>query len=451
MSKEIPDALLPYKEKLTPRFFELRGKVIDFVTEVINPALPTVHAQRKELLKTVDHPTKCPEPPMFNELRAQARARGLANLFLSEVCQLSVLEYSPIAEILGMNPVANLAMNCSAPDTGNMEVIERFGTPEQKKQWLEPLLNGEIRSAFAMTEPGVASSDATNISTRIERDGDEYVVNGHKWWISGAIRPECKVFVLLGKTSFSGPLHQQQSMILVPRDAPGVNILRPLAVFGEEHDHAEIIFDNVRVPVGNIILGEGRGFEIAQGRLGPGRIHHCMRSIGQAELALAAIVDRAHRRKAFGRLLAEKDGIRTAIAEARIEITMCRQLCYLAAVMADEKGFKAAQTYIAMIKVAAPRAALRIIDEAIQVHGAHGVSQDSHLAAMWTNMRTLRVADGPDMVHMMTIAKKELGGGGSAIGRKVSGTNANVEKYGKFSHVEGGALYIQGGAAKSKL
>merc|ERR1719428_155781 len=318
-----------------------------------------------------------------------------------------------------MNHLANLAMNCSAPDTGNMEVLERYGSPEQKKQWLEPLLNGEIRSAFAMTEPGVASSDATNISTRIDRDGDDYVINGHKWWISGAIRPECKVFVLLGKTSFTGPLHKQQSMILVPRDAPGVKILRPLAVFGHEHDHAEIIFDNVRVPKTNILLGEGRGFEIAQGRLGPGRIHHCMRSVGVAEQALAAIVDRAHRRKAFGRILAEKDDVRKAIAEARIEITKCRQLCYLAAVVADEKGFKAAKVHIAMIKVAAPRACLQVIDDAIQLHGAHGVNQDSQLASMWTNMRTLRVADGPDMVHM-TIAKNEIAKGQSEIGRSVS-------------------------------
>lgn len=444
LDKDLPEALLPYKERLTPRFFEVREKVLDFVHNVVNPALPTWSQQKRELMKTVDHPTKCPEPPILNQLRAEAKSRGIMNLFLPEVSKLSVLEYSPIGEILGMNGAANLAMNCSAPDTGNMEVIEKFGNEQQKKQWLEPLLNGEIRSAFAMTEPGVASSDATNIATRIEADGDEYVINGHKWWISGAIRPECKVFVTLGKTSFTGPLHEQQSMILVPRDAPGVKILRPLAVFGEEHDHAEIIFDNVRVPKGNIVLGEGRGFEIAQGRLGPGRIHHCMRSIGQAELALAAIVDRAHRRKAFGRVLAEKDAVRQSIAEARIEITKCRQLCYLAAVVADEKGFKAAQSHIAMLKVAAPRAALKIIDEAIQIHGAHGVSQDSQLAAMWTNMRTLRVADGPDMVHMMTIAKNEIAKGQSEIGRQVSGTNRNVEKYGKFSHVEGGALYVKG-------
>jgi len=450
MNKDIPDALLPYKEKLTPRFFEVREKVLDFVNEVVNPALPTFGAQRRELLSQVDHPTKCPEPPLLQNLRAEAKARGIMNLFLPEVSRLSVLEYSPIAEILGMNHVANLAMNCSAPDTGNMEVLERFGSPAQKKQWLEPLLEGKIRSAFAMTEPGVASSDATNICTRIDADGNDYVINGHKWWISGAIRPECKVLVLLGKTSFTGPLHRQQSMILVPRDAPGVKILRPLAVFGEEHDHAEIILDNVRVPKENVVLGEGRGFEIAQGRLGPGRIHHCMRSIGQAELALAAMVDRAHRRKAFGRILAEKDGIRTAIAEARIEITKCRQLCYLAAVMADTHGFKEAKVYVAMIKVAAPRAALKIIDDAIQAHGAHGVSQDSALPGMWMNMRTLRVADGPDTVHMMTIAKAEIAKGGSELGRKISGTNRNVAKYGKFGHVEGGSLYT-GGHGRANL
>merc|ERR1719230_2389869 len=234
-----------------------------------------------------------------------------------------------------------------------------------------------------MTEPGVASSDATNISTRIEEDGDDLVINGHKWWISGSIRPECKLLVVMGKSKFDGPRHQQQTMVLVPKDTPGVKIVRALSVFGDEHDHAEIVFDNVRVPKTNILLGEGRGFEISQARLGPGRIHHCMRSLGIAELALSAMVDRAHRRKAFGRVLAEKDAVRTAIAEARIEITKCRQLCYLAAVVADEKGFKAAKVHIAMIKVAAPRAALKIIDDAIQVHGAHGVSQDSQLASMW--------------------------------------------------------------------
>jgi acyl-CoA dehydrogenase len=446
----IPDGLLPYKTKLTPRFYEVRSAVIDYVKDCVIPRTKTWIEQREQLLKTVEHHTLCPQPPILKELHAEAKARGIMNLFLPEVAKMSVLEYSPIAEILGMYHIANLGMNCSAPDTGNMEVIEKFGNEAQKKQWLEPLLNGDIRSAYAMTEPGVASSDATNICTRIEADGDEYVINGHKWWISGAIRPECKIFVLLGKTSFTGPIHSQQSMILVPKDSKGITILRALTVFGHAEDHAEIVFDNVRVPKSNIVLGEGRGFEIAQGRLGPGRIHHCMRSLGVAEQALASIVDRAHRRKAFGAILAEKDAIKQSIAEARIEITSCRQLCYLAACVADEKGFKAAQSHIAMIKVAGPRAALKVIDDAIQVHGAHGVSQDSKLAGMYQSMRTLRVADGPDMVHMMTIAKNELKAGPNSAGRHVSGINKNVEKYGKFSHVEGGALYIKGAGA-SKL
>merc|ERR1719252_511315 len=287
-------------------------------------------------------------------------------------------------------------MNCNAPDTGNMEVLEKFGSPEQKKQWLEPLLNQDIRSAFAMTEPGVASSDATQICTKIERDGNDYVINGHKWYISGAIRPECKIFILLGKTRFDGPAHSQQSMILVPRDAPGVTILRPLGLFGHIHDHAEIIFDNVRVPASNMLLGEGRGFEIAQGRLGPGRIHHCMRTIGTAEQALDAIIHRAHNRTAFGKLLANQATIRQTIAEARIEITKSRLLCYLAAVQADDRGFKDAKTYVGMTKVDAPRMCLKIIDEAIRVHGAHGVSQDSRLTDLYIGVRILRVADGPD-------------------------------------------------------
>merc|ERR1719321_82313 len=301
-----------------------------------------------------------------------------------------------------------------------------------------------------MTEPGVASSDATNISTSVRREGDEYVINGHKWYISGACRPECKVFVLMGTSSTTGPLHKRQSMLLVPRDAPGVKILRPLGVFGHLHDHAEIIFDNVRVPKSAVVLGEGRGFEIAQGRLGPGRIHHCMRSIGTAEQALAAMVDRVHRRKAFGSVLAEKDSVKQAIAEARIEITQCRQLCYLAAVVADEKGFKAAKSHIAMIKVAAPRMALKIVDDAMQIHGAHGVSQDSKLSDMYKHLRTLRIADGPDIVHLNTIAKEELAKGTSSIGLSVSGINKNVEKYGKFSHVEGGSLYTKGALSKKR-
>merc|ERR1719428_1663835 len=333
-----------------------------------------------------------------------------------------------------MNHLANLAMNCNAPDTGNMEVIEKFGNEAQKKEWLEPLLAGEIRSAFAMTEPGVASSDATNIATRIEADGDEYVINGHKWWISGAIRPECKLFILLGMTRATGPLHTRQSMILVPSDAPGITILRGLGVFGHVHDHAEIILDNVRVPATNMILGEGRGFEIAQGRLGPGRIHHCMRTIGTAEQALDAIIHRAHNRTAFGKLLANQATIRQAVAEARMELTKSRLLCYLAAVQADEYGFKAAKSYIAMTKVDAPRMCLKIIDEAIQVHGAHGVSQDSQLTDLYTHVRHVRLADGPDIVHLNTIAKEELKKKGSKMGEMVSGKNKNIAKYGKFKN-----------------
>lgn len=444
MDQGIPDELLPYKGMLSDRFYKIRDDVVSFVKEVIIPAMKVYKEQKDELMKTVDHPTKCPQPPILNELRAEAQERGLYNFFLPEVGQLGVLEYSPIAEILGAYPLANLAMNCSAPDTGNMEVLEKYGSPAQKAKWLNPLLAGEIRSAFAMTEPGVASSDATNISTRFEVEGNEYVINGHKWYISGAIRPECKILIVLGKTKFDGPKHQQQSMMLVPRDTPGVNILRPCAVFGHEHDHAEIIFDNVRVPKENLILGEGRGFEIAQGRLGPGRIHHCMRTIGVAEQALAAIIHRANMRKAFGRVLANKDTIRKVVAEARIEITKCRQLCYLAACMADSKGFKEARKYIAMIKVAAPRMALQVVDDAIQVHGAHGISQDSRLPDMWMHLRTLRVADGPDIVHMNTISKMEIQAGSSDIGASVSGTNYNINKYGKYKHVEGDLTPVPG-------
>lgn len=378
---------------------------------------------------------------MLNDLRAEAQKRGLWNFFLPEVSGLTVLEYAPIAELLGAFALANVAMNCSAPDTGNMEVLEKYGSPEQKEKWLKPLLAGQIRSCFAMTEPGVASSDATNVCTKIEltSDGQHYIVDGHKWWISGAIRPECKVAIVLGKYKFDGPIHSQQSMILVPMDAPGVKILGAMSVMGHEGDHAEILFDKVKVPVSNIILGEGRGFEIAQGRLGPGRIHHCMRTIGVAEMALSALVYRAQNRVAFGSLLKDKDDIRRVVAEARLEITACRQLCYLAAVMADEKGFKAAKTYIAMIKVQAPRMALKIVDEAIQAHGAHGISQYSRLWEMWRGLRTLRLADGPDIVHLSTIAKAELdvkpAPATQLMGRAVSGENPNVRKYGKFKHV----------------
>jgi len=370
------------------------------------------------------------QPPVFDEVKEKAKSKGLWNLFLPSVSGLTVLEYAPLAEILGTVSLANQAMNCSAPDTGNMEVLEQYGSEEQKRKWLEPLLHGNIRSCFAMTEPGVASSDATNISSTIVRDGTGgYVVNGHKWYISGAMRPECKIIIFLGKSNPKAEKHKQHSMILIPMDTPGVKILRPMAVFGHEHDHAEIVFENVKVPKENLILGEGRGFEIAQGRLGPGRIHHCMRTIGMAELALASIIHRVQHREAFGSLLSEKQSIHTVIAEARLEITKCRQLCYLAASIMDEKGTKEARKYIAMIKVAAPRAALHIVDEAIQIHGALGVSQDSKLSDIYTSLRTLRLADGPDIVHLGTIAKEELKQNQNPLGSYVSGTNPNIAKY----------------------
>jgi acyl-CoA dehydrogenase len=459
---------------------QVRSKVIKFVLEVIRPAGAEYKKQRAELVAKFGS-LEAPQPPILDELREKAKAAGLYNFFLPEVGQIGVLEYAPIAEILGAFPLANIAMNCSAPDTGNMEVLEKYGTPEQKEEWLKPLLEGKIRSAFAMTEPGVASSDATNITSTIEADGDDYVVNGHKWYISGAIRPECKVFIFLGRNRFDGPIHNQQSMIIIPRDAPGVKILRGLGVvsvhsctctpctpfslarpfhvhalftctpfhvhfalictrlsmqFGHIHDHAEIIFDNVRVPKTNMILGEGRGFEIAQGRLGPGRIHHCMRTIGVAEMALAAIIHRAYNREAFGGALYKKDTIRKSIAEARIEITKCRQLCYLAAVIADERGFKEARKYVSMIKVAAPECALKILDEAMQIHGAHGVSQDSRLSDLYTGIRTLRIADGPDIVQLNTVTKVELAeNSANSFGKSISGVNKNIEKYGMFEKI----------------
>ncbi len=435
LNAPLPDELVPFKGKLGPNFNEVRRKVVSFAVEECIPMLPRYRQEFEELRQKQQDPLLTPQPPCFKELQQKAKDRGLWNFFLFGGGGLSNLEYAPIAEILGAVPLVNAAMNCSAPDTGNMEVIHKFGTPDQKRRFLEPLMNGEIRSAYAMTEPGVASSDATNISTRIEADGDDYIINGHKWWISGAIRPECKLLVVMGKSKFDGPRHRQQTMVLVPKDTPGVKIVRALSVFGHRHDHAEIIFDNVRVPKTNILLGEGRGFEISQARLGPGRIHHCMRTIGSAEIALESIVHRAHSRKAFGKLLKDHQAIHQVVAEARIEITQIRMLCYLAATMADEYGFKAARKYIAMIKYAAPKAALKIVDEAIQVHGAHGVSQDSGLSALYTNLRTLRVADGPDIVHLQTVSKMEINKQVSATGRRMSGENKNIVKYNKFEHV----------------
>ena len=400
------------------------------------PCLDTFHEQKLELEKTVSHAVYAPEPPILKTLRAKAQSRGLMNFFLPEVCGLTVLEYSPIAEMLGSVQLANLAMNCSAPDTGNMEVLERYGSKAQQEKWLKPLLAGEIRSAFAMTEPGVASSDATNICSSIENKGDHYLVNGHKWYISGACRPECKIFVFLGRSSSTGPQHKQHSMILIPRDAPGVKIVRPLGVFGHLHDHAEIIFDNVKLPIENMLLGEGRGFEIAQGRLGPGRIHHCMRTVGVAEAAIDAMLFRVNSRVAFGEVLSKKDTIRQVLAEARLEVTKSRLLCYMAAAEADDHGFKAARTAIAMTKVDAPRTCLKVLDEAIQMYGAHGVSQDSLLSEIFADMRTLRVADGPDIVHLNTIAKEELKRPSSVLGQRIGGVNKNIKKYGKYDHID---------------
>ena len=386
----------------------LQKRVGDFMEEHV---YPNEERFRREIAEGDRwQPTRIVE-----ELKAKARAQDLWNLFLPESeygAGLTNLEYAPLAEIMGRSPMASEAFNCSAPDTGNMEVLVRYGSPEQKKQWLAPLLEGKIRSAFAMTEPAVASSDATNIQSNIRRDGDTYVLNGRKWWTSGAGDPRCRVMIFMGKSAPDDPdRHRQQSMILVPIDAPGVKVERMLSVFGYDdapHGHAEVSFDNVRVPASNMLLGEGSGFEIAQGRLGPGRIHHCMRTIGMAERALEAMCKRLLTREAFGVPIARHNVWQQRVAQARIDIEQCRLLTLKAAYMMDTVGNKAARAEIAMIKVAAPNMALRVIDDAIQAFGGGGVCQDFPLASAWAHVRTLRLADGPDEVHRNAIAKMEF-------------------------------------------
>ena len=400
MDLDIPERLLP-----------VRDKIDDFVRSRIDPLTQEYYDQidvgdRWELTDR--------QLEILGGLKDQAREAGLWNFFLPESqggAGVSNLEYAHLAEVMARNPIASEVFNCAAPDTGNMEVLERYGSEQQKKEWLEPLLDGKIRSAFAMTEPHVASSDATNISTGAVLDGDEWVINGEKHYISGAGDPRCKVMITMVVTNPDAPKHLRQSQILVPLPYPGVEVIRPMYVFGKDdapHGHMHIKFNDVRVPKENIILGEGRGFEISQGRLGPGRIHHCMRSIGVAERALELLCRRALSRTAFGKPLAELGGNYDVIANSRIELDMCRLAVLRAAYMMDTVGNKEARKYISAIKVAVPNMTLSVIDRAIQIHGALGVSQDTPLAAMWTSQRTLRLADGPDEVHRRVIAREEL-------------------------------------------
>ena len=393
----------------SPKVAELRERVTRFMQERVYP-------NEEAFFAALDAgPSRWVVPPIMETLKAEAKASGLWNLFLPESeygAGLTNLEYAPLAEVMGRSLIASEVFNCSAPDTGNMEVLVRYGTQAQKERWLAPLLEGTIRSAFAMTEPDVASADATNIRASIQRDGQDYVINGRKWWTSGAMDPRCEILIFMGQTDPQAERHRQQSMILVPMDTPGVEVIRPLTVYGYDdapHGHAEMRFDNVRVPQENLLLGEGRGFEIAQGRLGPGRIHHCMRLIGMAERALEQMCTRAEQRVAFGRPLAEQGVIREFIADSRLDIDQARLLTLKAADMMDKVGNKIARAEIAMIKIVAPTMALRVLDRAVQVHGGGGVSDDFGLARAWAGARTLRFADGPDEVHRAALAKLELG------------------------------------------
>lgn len=390
---------------------ELREKLLAFMDSHVLPAEEIAHEQRAALASPWD------TPAIVADLKAEARRQGLWNLFLPDTeygAGLTNLQYAPLAEITGRSPqLAPTALNCAAPDTGNMEVLAQFGDEAQRKQWLEPLLAGEIRSAFAMTEPDVASSDATNIETRIERDGDDYVINGRKWYISGAMNPHCAIFIVMGKTDPDGEdLRRQQSMVLVPRDTPGLTVKRAMQVYGyEDHyhgGHAEVVFDDVRVPASNLIGEEGGGFAIAQARLGPGRIHHCMRLIGTAERAIELMCRRAVSRTAFGKPLAQQGVVQEWIADARVAVEQLRLLVLKTAWLMDTVGNKGAHTEIQAIKIATPRTVVDILDRAVQLHGAGGVSQDFPLAELWAGARTLRLADGPDEVHQRSLARREL-------------------------------------------
>ncbi len=391
----------------SPRCIEFKDRLTAFMDEHVYPAEAVYDEELKESGNPHHHPA------VMEELKRSAREAGLWNMFLPDEedgAGLSNADYAPLAEVLGHSPIASEACNCSAPDTGNMEVLHQFGTPEQREQWLRPLLEGEIRSAFAMTEPDVASSDATNIAMRIERDGGDYVLNGRKWWTTNVMHPHCRIMIVMGKTQADGPVHKQQSMILVPLDTPGVTVLRSLTVFGyqDQDGHGEVDFRDVRVPAANLIAGEGDGFMIAQARLGPGRIHHCMRAIGAAERALESMCARAVSRVTFGQPLAMRGNVQDWIAESRIEIEMARLLTLKAAWLMDTVGNRQARTEISAIKVAAPNVALKVLDRAIQVYGGGGVSDDFGLASAYAHLRTLRLADGPDEVHKLSIARREL-------------------------------------------